>query len=145
MLTGDLGAGKTELAKGLVAALGVDEPVVSPTFAIVREYEGTMPIHHLDVYRLDRVQEAIDLGLDELLDDGVTIIEWGEGIRELLPEDRLEISIALPDVEELDDAEISGTAAENTRLLSVRLLGPGWAARRGTLEGALAAVAETEC
>ncbi len=70
MLTGELGTGKTEMAKGIIGALGVTEPVVSPTFTIVREYDGDLPVHHLDVYRLDRVQEAIDLGLDELFDDG---------------------------------------------------------------------------
>ena len=58
---------------------------MSPTFTLVREYEGRLPFRHLDVYRLDHVQEAIDLGLEEMLDDGVVVIEWGEGVRELLP------------------------------------------------------------
>ena len=68
---------------------------MSPTFTIVREYEGRLPLQHLDVYRLDHVQEVIDLGLDELLDDrAVTLVEWGEGVSALLPPDRLEVLLA---------------------------------------------------
>ncbi|MGZ4678173.1 MAG: tRNA (adenosine(37)-N6)-threonylcarbamoyltransferase complex ATPase subunit type 1 TsaE [Acidimicrobiia bacterium] len=131
VLTGDLGAGKTVLAKGIAAGLGVTEPVVSPTFALVREYAGRLPIHHLDVYRLDRVQEAIDLGLDELLDDGVVIVEWGEGVRELLPGDRLEITLAF------DDAD------EERRHVTLDAIGPTWAVRLGELQDAVRrAVAE---
>ena len=93
VLTGDLGTGKTVLAKGIGRGLGVTEPIVSPTFTIVREYEGDIPLQHLDVYRLDHLQEAIDLGLDELLDgDAVTVIEWGEAVGALLPPDRLEVA-----------------------------------------------------
>ena len=86
VLSGDLGSGKTVFAQGVAEGLGVTERVVSPTFAIAREYEGRLRLHHLDVYRLDHVQEAIDLGLDELFDDAVTLIEWGDGVRDLLPE-----------------------------------------------------------
>jgi len=94
-LTGDLGAGKTTLVQGAVRGLGVsDEPVVSPTFTLVRQYHGTVPIYHLDVYRLDRVQEVIDLGFEEYLDpDGVTFVEWGDAIEGLLPEQYLEIEL----------------------------------------------------
>ena len=60
VLVGDLGSGKTVLAQGLARALGVEEPVVSPTFTIARQYQGRVPIHHLDVYRLDRVQRIVD-------------------------------------------------------------------------------------
>lgn len=148
LLTGDLGTGKTELAKGLIAALGVDEPVVSPTFAIVREYDGTMPVHHVDVYRLDRVQEVIDLGLEEFLDDGATIVEWGEGIRELLPDDRLEITIALVDADDDADGDAGDSAdpgSEDTRTVTVSTRGPGWEARRAGLEQALTVAGETRC
>ncbi len=136
VLTGDLGSGKTELAKGLAAALGVTDRVVSPTFAIVREYDGRMPVHHLDVYRLGRMQEAIDLGIEELLDDGVVIVEWGEAVGELLPADRVEVALALgpPD-----------PGAEDVRAVTVTASGPGWVARSGALERAVRDAADAQC
>jgi tRNA threonylcarbamoyladenosine biosynthesis protein TsaE len=137
ILTGDLGTGKTVVAQGVAAALGVDEPVVSPTFTLLREYRGRMPVRHLDVYRLDHVQEAIDLGLEELLDDGVVLVEWGEGVREVLPATRLELTLALLPPDEADD---------DTRRLTITTTGPEWAARRDALLAALGAVAEvTAC
>ncbi|MFL5796348.1 MAG: tRNA (adenosine(37)-N6)-threonylcarbamoyltransferase complex ATPase subunit type 1 TsaE [Actinomycetota bacterium] len=94
-LTGDLGAGKTTLVQGAARGLGVDDhTVTSPTFTLVREYRGRWPVYHLDVYRLDRVQEVIDLGFEELLDpDGVAFVEWGDAIEGLLPEGHLEIEL----------------------------------------------------
>ncbi len=139
MLTGELGTGKTEMAKGIIGALGVTERVVSPTFTIVREYDGDLPVHHLDVYRLDRVQEAIDLGLDELFDDGVVVIEWGEGVRELLPADRLEVVLRLPDP---DDADAGG---DDTRLIDIEPYGAAWTRRHSALEAAVRSVAEAAC
>jgi tRNA threonylcarbamoyladenosine biosynthesis protein TsaE len=128
VLTGDLGAGKTVLAKGIAAGLGVSEPVVSPTFTIVREYEGDIPLQHLDVYRLDHFQEVIDLGLDELLDGhAVTIVEWGEAVSALLPVDRLEISLLLLPPEEADD---------DTRVVELHGVGPAWVARSRALVAA---------
>jgi tRNA threonylcarbamoyladenosine biosynthesis protein TsaE len=125
VLTGDLGTGKTVLAKGIGRGLGVTEPVVSPTFTIVREYEGDLLLQHLDVYRLDHLQEAIDLGLDELLDgDAVTLIEWGEAVGALLPPDRLEVLLAVPPPEEADD---------DTRVIELRPAGPSWETRRDAL------------
>jgi tRNA threonylcarbamoyladenosine biosynthesis protein TsaE len=135
VLTGDLGTGKTVLAQGIAAALGVDEPVVSPTFALVREYAGVLPVRHLDVYRLDHVQEAIDLGLEEMLDDGVVMIEWGEGVRELLPPDRVEVGLALLPPDAADD---------DARTITVATVGPAWVARAGGLDAALAAVTEPD-
>ncbi len=109
VLVGDLGTGKTVLAQGIARGLGIVEPVVSPTFTIAQEYVGRLRLNHLDVYRLDRVQEAIDLGLDELFEDAVTLIEWGDGVRDLLPRDRLEITLALlpPDVADDDTRVVS--------------------------------------
>src|SRR3954468_15431293 len=128
VLTGDLGAGKTVLAKGIAAGLGVSEPVVSPTFTIVREYEGDIPFQHLDVYRLDHLQEVIDLGLDELLDGhAVTVVEWGEAVSALLPTDRLEVSLMLLPPEEADD---------DTRVVELHGVGPTWAARSRALVAA---------
>ena len=128
VLTGDLGTGKTVLAQGVAAGLGVQEPVVSPTFTLVREYAGRLPVHHLDVYRLDHVQEAIDLGLEELLDDGVVLVEWGEGVRELLPADRLEVTLALLPPAVADD---------DTRRIDVDAVGPAWVPRAAALAQAL--------
>ena len=78
VLTGELGTGKTALAQGVGRGLAVDGPVVSPTFTLVREYDGRVHLCHVDLYRLDRMQEIHDLGLEEHLDDSVTLIEWGE-------------------------------------------------------------------
>ena len=131
VLSGDLGSGKTVFAQGVAEGLGVTERVVSPTFAIAREYEGRLPLHHLDVYRLDHVQEAIDLGLDELFDDAVTLIEWGDGVRDLLPADRLEVELMLAP----DDS-----ATEDTRHLTITPFGEEWSARAPALIGALRSV-----
>jgi tRNA threonylcarbamoyladenosine biosynthesis protein TsaE len=94
-LAGELGAGKTMLAQGIAAGLGVDEPVSSPTFALVQEYAGRAPIYHLDLYRLASLDELIDLGFPELWHaGGVILIEWPERIAPALPPDRLEIHLA---------------------------------------------------
>ncbi|MEN3273898.1 MAG: tRNA threonylcarbamoyladenosine biosynthesis protein TsaE, partial [Actinomycetota bacterium] len=96
LLAGDLGAGKTAFAQGFARGLGVTDQVVSPTFTISRQYDGTaLTLNHLDVYRLDHLQEAIDLGLSELIDDdsGVTLIEWGDVVIPTLPADFLEVRL----------------------------------------------------
>jgi tRNA threonylcarbamoyladenosine biosynthesis protein TsaE len=130
VLTGDLGTGKTVVAQGVAAGLDVTEPVVSPTFALVHEYSGSLPVRHVDVYRLDHVQEAIDLGLEELLDDGVVLVEWGERVREVLPADRLEITLALGGVDDPED----------TRVVTLVPSGVSWADRTPALAAALAAL-----
>ena len=109
VLAGDLGAGKTAFTQGFGAALGVDEPITSPTFTLVNRYEGRLVLHHLDVYRLGRLEEVVDLGLAEFLDeDGVVLVEWGDTIAPILPADALEIRIALGDGD--DDRRIEFTA-----------------------------------
>jgi tRNA threonylcarbamoyladenosine biosynthesis protein TsaE len=91
-LTGPLGAGKTTLAQGIARGLEVADVVNSPTFTLVQEYAGRLPVYHLDVYRLSGPEEAADLALDEMLAaGGVVMIEWPERIAPLLPADRLEI------------------------------------------------------
>src|SRR6266700_3811096 len=93
-LAGPLGAGKTTLAQGIARGLGVDEIVNSPTFTLVQEYAGRLPVYHLDVYRLSSPEEAADVALDEMLAaGGVVMIEWPERIAPLLPADRLEIRL----------------------------------------------------
>ena len=95
VLTGDLGAGKTQFTQGLAAALGVKAAVVSPTFNIVLSYEdGTLPLHHFDLYRLEDADELEDIGFYEYLEgDGVTLIEWGDKFPEKLPISYLEVAI----------------------------------------------------
>lgn len=94
MLSGDLGAGKTAFVQGAAAAMGVTAHVQSPTFVIVREYQGRLPIAHVDVYRLDSLAELEDLGYEELFVSGrVVFVEWGEAVAGALPADRIEVSI----------------------------------------------------
>lgn len=94
-LSGDLGTGKTLFSKGFAKGLGINEPVVSPTFTIVQEYhEGRMPLYHFDTYRIDDPYEMEEIGFDDYLyGQGVCLIEWPEMVSELLPEKRLEITI----------------------------------------------------
>jgi tRNA threonylcarbamoyladenosine biosynthesis protein TsaE len=113
VLAGDLGSGKTTLAQGIAGALGVTEPVVSPTFAIVREYDGTVPIAHVDVYRLDHVQELHDLGFEEIVDGSrVVLVEWGDLIAPMLPVDRVVVRLRLADDD--DDARVIDVSAEGS-------------------------------
>lgn len=96
LLIGNLGAGKTTLAKGIVKGLGAAEPdeVSSPTFTLIHEYGAPVKVYHVDLYRLDRASEAARLGLDELFDrNAVVLIEWGERFPELMPPVRFEIQI----------------------------------------------------
>ncbi|MGP4042603.1 tRNA (adenosine(37)-N6)-threonylcarbamoyltransferase complex ATPase subunit type 1 TsaE [Gracilibacillus sp. D59] len=91
-LEGDLGAGKTTFTKGLGAGLGVRRTINSPTFTIVKEYMGEIPLYHMDAYRLEDIQE--DIGFDEYFNgDGITVVEWASFIEEFLPEERLQIQI----------------------------------------------------
>ncbi len=92
ILTGELGAGKTTFTKGLAKGLGIRQMIKSPTYTIVREYEGRLPLYHLDVYRIEGDADSIDL--DEFLfGGGVTVIEWGHLLGEDLPDAYLELKI----------------------------------------------------
>lgn len=94
LLDGDLGAGKTTLTQGIAKGLGITRRVTSPTFNILKIYHGSMPLYHIDAYRLEGISQ--DLGFDELLDDeGLTVIEWSEYVPGLIPENYMRISIHL--------------------------------------------------
>ena len=105
-LHGTLGAGKTCFVKGLAAALGIQHPVTSPTFTIINEYKGRVPLYHIDLYRLSGSDEALALGLEDyLFGDGVTAIEWPDRAADLLAGDwTLHVELTQPD--ETDDMRI---------------------------------------
>lgn len=114
ILTGELGAGKTTLVRGIATGLGAAEHVASPTFTLVREYvTGRVPVAHVDVFRLDRVQDVVDLALDELEGGAcVLIVEWGDAVEELLSDDRLRVELTTEDpAGETDARRISITSA----------------------------------
>ena len=94
-LNGDLGVGKTVFTQGLARGLGIEEPVSSPTFTIVQVYEeGRLPFYHFDVYRIGDVEEMDEVGFEDyVMGDGVSMIEWADLIREILPEKRTEVII----------------------------------------------------
>lgn len=98
-LNGTLGAGKTRLVRAIAEASGVDqETVSSPTFVLIHEYEGNRPIYHFDTYRLKTEDEFLELGPDDYFDgDGISLIEWADRIPDVLPDQRLEIDILIPD------------------------------------------------
>ena len=101
VLTGDLGAGKTQLTKGIAAALGVTDDVTSPTFNILMVYDGAqMPLYHFDLYRLDDPDQLEDIGLYEMLDgDGVCVIEWGEQFADEIGPERLDVYLTRLDAQ----------------------------------------------
>ncbi len=93
-LDGELGSGKTMFTKGLATALGIKENITSPTFTIIKEYEGELPLYHMDVYRLNG--EVNDLGLEEYFTKGgIVVIEWADTIKHVLPSERLDIKIKI--------------------------------------------------
>ena len=94
-LTGELGAGKTCFVQGLVRGLGATVRATSPTFVLVNQYSGRVPIHHVDAYRTDSMAELLDLGLLEMVGgEGVTVIEWADKLTPLLPPDAVHVHIA---------------------------------------------------
>jgi tRNA threonylcarbamoyladenosine biosynthesis protein TsaE len=119
VLAGEMGAGKTAFAQGFGRALGVAEPMTSPTFTLVHSYvAGRLQLHHADVYRLDRVVEVADLALEELVEgDGVVLVEWGDVVAATLG-DHLEVRLSWLSVD---------VPAE--RCITVRAIGRSWATR----------------
>lgn len=97
-LQGTLGAGKTTITKGIAKALGVDENITSPTFCLISEYHGKMPLYHFDVYRLNGSEDFYDLGADDIIyGDGVSLIEWSEKVMDCLPEKTIVVRIEVGD------------------------------------------------
>ena len=95
-LDGELGSGKTVFTKGVAMALGIKENITSPTFTIIKEYDGELPLYHMDVYRLDGVTDGI--GIEEYFTKGgVVVIEWADTIKDILPKDRLDIKFRVVD------------------------------------------------
>ncbi len=126
-LNGDLGAGKTAFTQGLVAALGFEGRVTSPTFALLQHYEGgDLLVHHVDAYRVTSAAETQDLALHEVLDQrGIMVIEWAERLGATLGADRLEIELLFGE-------------GDDDRVLNVQVTGAAWQARAGLLVEALA-------
>jgi tRNA threonylcarbamoyladenosine biosynthesis protein TsaE len=123
-LSGELGAGKTCFVQGAASGLGIDARVTSPTFVLVREYRGRVPMVHTDVYRLDRLTDVRDLGDDVMSPEVVTFIEWADAVAPLLPDDRLEVEILHgPDQD----------AASDQRRILLAAYGARWATRMPAL------------
>ena len=130
VLAGEMGAGKTAFAKGFGAALGVQEPITSPTFTLVHSYQaGKITLHHADIYRLSTHNEVADLALAELLEyDGIVLVEWGDVVARSLG-DHLMVRIDTVD----DD--------EDARQFTLSATGRAWAARWERVEAATAGFA----
>ncbi len=129
VVSGTLGAGKTTFTQGVAAGLGVTDPVVSPTFTLTREYEGRVRLVHVDLYRLDRAQEVLDLGLEELADDAVLVVEWGEVAAAYLAPEHLAVRLTLGD----------STDPGDPRTIELSVQGRSWAPRVGALADAVGA------
>ncbi len=107
-MQGTLAAGKTTITKGIAESLEIDEPITSPTFTLISEYYGTLPLYHMDVYRLDGPDDFVDLGTDDLLyGDGISIIEWSEKIMSELPKDVIIIKLEVPSLDKPEERRIT--------------------------------------
>jgi tRNA threonylcarbamoyladenosine biosynthesis protein TsaE len=127
LLSGELGAGKTCLTRGIAAGLGVAEHAFSPSFVLVREYHGRLPLFHMDLYRLSNVAEVADLGIEEYFDgEGVCAIEWADRAIELLPPRHLGIELAYTlDAEDARIVRVTGAGPRYERLLDALIAATG--------------------
>ena len=101
LLKGDLGAGKTHFSKGVALGLNITDHITSPTYNLINEYEGSLHLYHMDLYRLADEEEAYELGLEEyFLGSGVSLVEWPDRAESLLPDNLIEVKIAKGDTEE---------------------------------------------
>ena len=129
VLSGPLGAGKTSLTQGLAAGLGVQGAVTSPTFVLARRHRGPVPLLHVDAYRLRdagaRALDLADLDLEDALEEGVVVVEWGEGLVEELSPSRLAVSLSRTDVDATTGSG-RGSAEGSGRTAQVRAYGPRW-------------------
>lgn len=117
-LNGDLGAGKTTLSKSIGQGLDIEEYITSPTFTLINEYQGRLPLYHFDVYRLNSYEELEDLGVEDYFyGNGVCLIEWAEKIAEDLPEERLEIWISRGDFDDERNIEVKAFGSRYKTLI----------------------------
>ena len=131
LLGGELGAGKTTLVGGVADALGIDDVISSPTYTIVRELAGRIPIAHIDLYRIESPGEIEDLALDELVADRALLVEWGDLVGPYLGSSRLEVTIAYADPDD-----------ELGRDVSVGYMGESWRRRWAGLAAGVRDLAE---
>lgn len=107
-LVGDLGSGKTHMSKGIAKGLEIDDHVTSPTFTIVNEYQGRLKFYHFDVYRVNDPDEIDAIGFDEyIFGDGISVIEWANYIKDLIPNEALWITIEKNSIDNLEQRKIS--------------------------------------
>ena len=140
LLGGDLGAGKTTFTQGLAAGLGVSGPVTSPTFVLLHSYRtrAGWDLLHADVWRLEQLQEVIDLAIPELLEEGAAaVVEWGEMAAPALAPDYLHVAIDFAPGDPGPDGAANG--ANGTRRVVFTALGPSWQGRMAELSGVLGA------
>lgn len=117
-LDGDLGAGKTTLTQFIAKELGIDEYITSPTFTIIKEYQGRLPLYHMDVYRIESELDMYNLGYEEYIySDGVSIIEWSNNIKDMLLKYRVNIDIQRTDDEQKRIFEFTGNGLVYEKIL----------------------------
>ena len=124
-LTGDLGSGKSVLARGVLEALGVEGDMPSPSFVIVASYKTAIPVNHIDLYRLESAGEALDIGLEDLLySDCISIVEWADRLGDFLPVGSIRV-------------ELQPAGERDHRLISIRAVAPEVKTRLADLAGSL--------